>query len=178
MRICIDSNCFSKLIDDATGDIFDDKNSIIKFPRERLEHFISTNRAEIVLPTPVLTELLWVSSIEKNYLMEYLANNAAFILAPYDQRASIIHADVELPNIRNKNKVAGRSDVTANRLKFDRQILSIAKRYSVDYMVTTDSGMVKDAIRYDVITKCISTMEFPPDIRQPSLSLVQPQVAT
>lgn len=171
MRICIDSNCFAKLIDHATGELFDSKNQPITFSKQRLEHFISSNRPQIIVPAPVYSELLMISTVESKFLDEYLASNAEFIAAPYDVRAASVHAQIEKPLVQRGDKRGGR-DENMNRLKFDRQILSIAKKYSVDLVITSDNGVVKDAMRYGIQTKCISTMDLPPDIKQPSLDLV------
>lgn len=171
MRICIDSNCFAKLIDHASGELYDAKKQSISYSKERLDYFISSNRPQIILPTLIYCELLMISTVEDKFLDEYLASNAEFISAAYDVRAASIHAQIEKPLVQKNNKKAGR-DENMNRLKFDRQILAIAKKFSVDYVITSDAGMVKDALRYGIQTKCVSTMDLPPDIKQPSLDLV------
>lgn len=171
MRICIDSNYFAVLIDQATGDILDQNNDKIEYVRERLLHFIKENRAEIVLPSPVYSELLLISNVTPSLLDQHLGNNGAFITCPYDVRAARILAKVEKPAIMSNKKRAGRTETMA-RLKFDRQILSIAKQNNVEVIITSDKGFIADAKRYEIETRCVSGMDLPPNIIQPKLNLV------
>ena len=174
MRICIDSNYFAVLIDQASGTIQDQKGSAIEFVRERLLHFIKENKAEVILPSPVYSELLMISTVTTELLDKYLGNNGRFIICPYDVRAARVHAEVEKPILR-KDKRAGRNETMA-RLKFDRQILSIAKQNGVELIVTSDTGVISDSKRYDINTICVAEMDLPPSIRQPGLDLDQGEV--
>lgn len=176
MRICIDSNYFAVLIDQATGDIRDRNNNVIEFARERLLHFIKENTAEIILPSPVYSELLLISSVTADLLDKYLGNNGRFITCPYDVRSARILAEVEKPELTKGNKRSDRTETMA-RLKFDRQILSIAKRNNTEVIITSDKGFIKDACRYDLKTMCATEMELPPNIVQPKLNLVHSDVA-
>lgn len=170
MQICLDSNCFASLIDVATTELLDANKKPIAYARERLQHFIKSERPKIILPTPIYTELLLISSLDKDTLDEYLSMNSEFILSPYDLRAASTHASLEKPRVRI-DKRGGRTDTMA-KLKFDRQILSICKSIKVDVIYSTDTDFWKDANYYGVTVKCPSTLHLPPDIRQPSLELV------
>lgn len=170
MQICFDSNCFASLIDKATTPLLDAHQKPITYARERIQHYIKSERPKIIIPTPIYTELLLISSLDKDTLDEYLFNNSDFILSPYDLRAASTHAMVEKPRIRI-DKRGGRIDTMA-KLKFDRQILSICKSIKVDVIYSTDSDFWKDADHYGVTVKCPSNLPLPPDIRQPSLELV------
>jgi hypothetical protein len=171
MDVCFDSNCFAALIDKATSDLYGlDKTQPIKYAKERLQYFIKSDRPRVFVPTPIHTEILLISSIDKNIFDEFLFGNSDFILAPYDVRAASIHATTEMPRIRN-DKRGGRTETMA-KLKFDRQILSICKANKINFIFSTDTDFYKDAAFYGITVRCPSTLELPPDIRQPSLELV------
>lgn len=170
MQVCFDSNCFASLIDKATTELVDKNQKPISYARERIQHYIKSDRPKIIVPTPIYTELLLISSLEKDTLDEYLFNNSDFILSPYDLRAASTHATLEKPRIK-MDKRGGRTDTMA-KLKFDRQILSICKSIKVDVIYSTDSDFWKDAEYYGVTVKCPSLLPLPPDIRQPGLELV------
>ena len=77
MQVCFDSNCFSALIDKATSEIYGiDKTKPIKYAKERMEYFIKSERPRILVPTPIYTETLLISSIDKNVFDEFLEENS------------------------------------------------------------------------------------------------------
>ena len=177
MQVCFDSNCFAALIDKATTDIFGiDKSQPIKYAKERMQHFIKSERPRILVPTPIYTETLLISSINKDVFDEFLFGNSDFILAPYDVRAASLHATIEAPRIRI-DKRGGRIETMA-KLKFDRQILAICKANKIDFIFSTDTDFYKDAALYGITVRCPSTLDLPLDIRQPSLELVPKREST
>jgi hypothetical protein len=171
MHVCFDSNCFAVLIDKASSSLYGtDKTQPIKYAKERMQHFIKNERPTILVPMPIYTETLLISSIDKEIFDEHLFSNSYFILAPYDVRAASIHGTIE--KSRNRTDKRGGRNETMAKLKFDRQILSICKANEIDFIFSTDTDFYKDAALYGITIKCPSTLDLPPDIRQPSLELV------
>jgi hypothetical protein len=86
---------------------------------------LSDKKAKIIIPTPALTELLMGSKHTVQIYIERLKKFAAFQIRPYDERAAIeLAAQYKATQKSNKNLA---KQPAWNKLKFDRQIVAVAK---------------------------------------------------
>ncbi len=113
------------------------------FARERIEHLIDTlsdNGEKILVPTPALAELLVALGKGGAQAIADLHGEAAFRIVDFDERAAIELALMsETGQGQKKQKEqAG----TWAKVKFDRQIVAIAKVNKTKTIYSTDNGVL------------------------------------
>ncbi|WP_446471080.1 type II toxin-antitoxin system VapC family toxin [Xenorhabdus stockiae] len=119
----------------------------ITYPELRAEALldqIEANGDVIVIPTPVLAEyLLGVighNEQEKHIIM--IEKMSCFEILPFEEISALECA--QLPTLKELREMIGK-DITASKIKFDRQIVAIAKAFNINEVWTHDS---------QVFTKC------------------------
>jgi predicted nucleic acid-binding protein len=96
--------------------------------RERIEQLISDLDAEderIIIPTPVLCEFLILAGREGSLYLEKIQGAKTLLVSPFDQRAAIQLAAMELAARGKGGKRVG--GLPYQKVKFDRQIVAIAR---------------------------------------------------
>lgn len=134
---CIDS---SILIWTTKKDPTPDEETKIERIKRFIEHLHNIN-ARILLPTPVLTELLIkIPKEEHAQKITYFQKN--FIIPAFDLKSVSICAEItdHFLTERQKNKL--NIDISKVHLKFDCMIIAIAKAYNVVTLYTEDDGML------------------------------------
>ena len=121
------------------------------------ENLIKQKKIIIAIPTPVITELL--SGPVKKVSNEVLGKNIKVL--PFDYRASIECADIF--GYKNKQKEPEGSKA---KIKFDCQIIAIAKANNITTIYTNDEQLTKRAKKLGI--EVISSEELPLEA-QPSL---------
>ena len=97
---------------------------------------------KILIPTPALSEILTLAGdpeTASNILME-LAGQWVFEIAPFDQVAAV-EAAIQTIHARNAGSKKGKSLATWAKVKFDRQIVAIAKTRGVTAIYSNDSDV-------------------------------------
>ena len=121
------------------------------------ENLIKQKKIIIAIPTPVITELL--SGPVKKVSNEVLGKNIKVL--PFDYRASIECADIF--GYKNKQK---EPEGAKAKIKFDCQIIAIAKANNITTIYTDDEQLTKRAKKLGI--EVISSEELPLEA-QPSL---------
>lgn len=138
-------------IDPATG-------KPLEHAVERVEYLIrqlSRAKTKVLIPTPVLSEVLvHAGAASTQYLT--LLNQSPFRIVPFDTRAAINCAE----SIRSF-KLKGQTGGVRNKLKFDRQIVSIAQVENVEALYSDDGEMFRFGQQVGV--KVVRTYELPRD---------------
>lgn len=96
--------------------------------RERIEQLVNDLDAEderVIIPTPVLCEFLILAGPEGSIYLEKIQGAKTLLVGPFAQRAAIELAAMELA-ARGKGRKRA-SDLPYQKVKFDRQIVAIAK---------------------------------------------------
>ena len=110
--------------------------------RERLDHLINTLDSEgikLLVPTPVLSEVLVKAGDAGPQLIEELNSQVVFKIADFDQRAAVESAQINL-----KLKQSRRQSLSSGskvKTKFDVQIIAIAKVNDADIVYSQDSDL-------------------------------------
>lgn len=103
----------------------------IDLPRERIEHLIrqlEKARTKIIVPTPVLSEILVrAGSAASQEIVEKLNRLAVFRIESFDARAAIEVATMTRNAIDSAGKKRGSATGPWAKIKYDRQIVAIAK---------------------------------------------------
>lgn len=133
-------------------------NKPVEHAAERVDYLVrqlSRNRTKVLIPTPVLSEVLvHAGAAATQYLT--LLNQAPFRIVPFDTRASINCAEA----IRSYGAKGPKGSVRA-KVKFDRQIVAIAQVEQVDALYSDDTDVFKFGQQVGV--KVIRTYELPRD---------------
>lgn len=123
---------------------------------EALIDMVESSGGSIIIPTPVLAEYL--VGIDKNDHQTHLnliQRQSCFEIANFDEIAAIECA--QMPSLKEL-KLMLKSD-TANKVKFDRQIISIAKSLNVDEVWTHDKGVFNRCKELGMVVKSLADID-------------------
>ncbi len=145
---------------------------------ERIEYLIenlTADREKIVIPTPVLSEVLVHSGAAMELYLDTLNGQSAFRIAPFDQKAAI-EAAIALRDAikRGGHRVdAANPDATKTKIKFDRQIVAIAKAEGAHTIYSDDDDVHSYAGRSGLKAYRTAELNLPPEDPQQSMDLDQ-----
>lgn len=111
----------------------------------RINHLVSSlqkDRTKIIIPTPALAEVLTRAERAGADYFTKLNRSAAFRIEPFETRAAIELARMTAMAIASGDKREGLS-ATWNEIKFDRQIVAIAKVTKVSTIYSDDENLGK-----------------------------------
>jgi predicted nucleic acid-binding protein len=166
--VAIDSTMLSLLLN--PGAAAPDPNA-----RAKVEHLIAEmERAgtRIAIPTPVLSEVLIRRGVEQSQAIVATINqHAVFSIEPFDARAAIEMAELMRKETAAERKAAQKGGaVTYAKLKFDRQIFSIAKVVGASRLYTDDKGLRTLCTRVGgVVPVGLHELPLPPERQQHSM---------
>ena len=139
-----DSTTLLYLLDPSAKPPIDrDTNQPVARAKERVDLLLANfkGREEAVLiPTPVLCEVLVGAGDAGPQYLEILSDTSRFRIAPFDERAAIELAEMTRKAHSSGDLRAG-VNVTRARLRFDRQILAIARVQNEKHIYTDDGDM-------------------------------------
>lgn len=155
--------------DPATG-------KVVESAAERIEYLIenlSADEEQIVIPTPVLSEVLVHAGSAMQAYLETLNSQGAFRIAPFDQKAAVEAALAMRDAIqRGGHRVdAASPDATKTKIKFDRQIVAIAKAEGAHTIYSDDNDVHNYAKRAGLKVFRTSELERPPEDPQGKFEL-------
>jgi predicted nucleic acid-binding protein len=117
--------------------------------RERVEHLVETlekSKTKIIIPTPALAELLVLAGAAGPKYIEEIEDKAFFKVSDFDKRAAIEVSLQIREAMGSGNKKAG-SVSTWAKVKFDRQIVAIAKVEGVTTIYSDDKDLTNRGFR-------------------------------
>ena len=132
---------------------------------ERIELLIETldkEREQIVIPTPVLSEFLILAGNDGPKYLSEINKRSIFRVEAFDTRAAVELAAIELSIRATKSGRGDKRDGvqgTWAKIKFDRQIVAIAKVNRVSKIYSDDDGVEKFANRCGI--PVVKTWEMP-----------------
>ena len=164
------------VFDSAVLLLFVDPNakSDIDQAAKRIEYLIETlsaDRERIIIPTPVLSEILvHVGAALQGYL-DALNGSAAFRIAPFDQKAAVECALAIKDALDRGGWRVDASDpgATRGKVKFDRQIVAIAKVEGAHTIYTDDDDVIGYAGQAGLKARRTAELDLPPEDPQHSL---------
>lgn len=101
----------------------------VEHAKARIEHLIATlerQRAKVIIPTPVLSEVLVRAGEAAPAYLEELSRSARFRIAPFDIRAAVELAALTREALDAGDKREG-SAAPWQKIKLERQIVAIAR---------------------------------------------------
>lgn len=125
----------------------------------RIDHLVATIQKtgeRIVIPTPALSELLVKAGDAGPKYLDIIARSKFFRVAEFGLRAAVEAAVLEREARSKGPKRGAAPDATWGKVKFDRQIVAIAKAVGAKTVYTNDGQLAEhvravglDAITYD-----------------------------
>ena len=153
--------------DPATG-------SPVERAAERIAHLVSvlsSERTKIIVPTPVISELLVHAGGAMNQYLDTLNGQASFRIANFDQKAAI-EAAIAMSDAIRRGGIridASDSNTTRGKVKFDRQIVAIAKAEGASAVYSDDGDVVKYAQQAGLKAYRTADLDLPPEDPQTHL---------
>jgi rRNA-processing protein FCF1 len=147
--VLFDAGILIKLLDARTPDS----------QRAKLDYLIATlqkTKTKILIPTPALAEFYIKADPE---VVANFKGKSAFIIASFDEKAAVECSISIAGAIRAGNKKASQPDAGWQKIKFDHQIMAIAKCNRATTIYSEDEGLRRFAERLGI--KALSTRDLP-----------------
>mgnify|MGYP003393269564 CR=1 FL=1 len=167
--LCVDSTFLGLLIhpDAVAGEPVDRLQDRLEMVRKSWD----VDREKIIIPTPVLSEFLILAGNDGPAYLDKIHKTSNFEIKPFDEMAAIELAAIQV-GITNKQSKSEqkRSSATGTwaKIKFDRQIVAIAKANNASAIYSDDDNVKTFAEAQGI--KVIKTRELPlPEPEAPGL---------
>ncbi len=170
--VVIDSTMLLLLFRPATRVPTNAEGKAIVAPKERMDFLVEgleKDRTRILVPTPALSEILVRAGARASQeIVDEITKHAVFRVEPFDTRAAIELAAMgreDLARPRAKRDEAA----TYAKLKFDRQIVAIAKVNQATAMYSDDKDLRALASRTGMKVIGLQDLPLPPEAHQTTL---------
>lgn len=132
---------------------------------------LSGQHSRILIPTPVLAEVLVRANAAKiQEIVDSLNRTAVFQVEPFDQRAAIEHAILTKEGRSARKARRTGNEETWAKLKFDWQIIAIAKVNNVTTLYSDDLDLRPKAERANLEVIGLSDLPLPKAAAQKELA--------
>ena len=156
-------------LDPATGKPVDNPEARISSLIRQLEK----NKTKIIIPTPALSELLVTADKISSELIENIQKSSVFTIAPFDTLAAIEVAEMTRHAKVSGNK-RGNAEGTWAKVKYDRQIIAIAKVNRAQTIYSDDVNLRNFAESVGIKVIGVADIPLPPEARQGNLLSYKP----
>ena len=174
MSVVFDTNMMLLLVDPNVPVPPDpDTGQPVQEPAKRLNHLFATlqkAREKIIIPTPVLAEL--VTLAEKAgpaYVSHFHRYGSVFLIEAFDERAAVELALMTTVAKRSSGGLRAGSTESMAKIKFDRQILAIAKVAGAAVIYSDDKNLRQFAKANNIATTKLAELPLPPEDLQQSI---------
>lgn len=166
MIVVVDSSALALLVNhDANPPTDPSTGAALTLARERIEKFVGDMDAKndvLVVPTPVLAEILVKAGQGAGEVKQQLGALARVRVVPFDELAAVELAAMTIEIAAGGDKRGGDAQPW-QKVKFDRQIIAIARVAQASLLYADDANLVATARRMGMTA--ISTWELPvPDV--------------
>jgi predicted nucleic acid-binding protein len=136
---------------------------------------LDEQKTHIIIPTPVLAEVLMKRFSERARLIQALRRSPRITLAEFGAAAAAVSAELMA---RKWPKPSDRSaEWSRHRLKFDLQIVAIAQVNNAAVVYTTDKQLAAHCRTEGMAALGFADLPMP-DVRQSVMDLIPPSAAT
>lgn len=146
----------------------------VEAAKERIDHqvkLLNKDKAVLLIPTPALSELLTILD-EKAIpaVLNEISKSSRFKVVAFDQKAAIEAALMTRAAI---SEGRGKKDALQasiwSKIKFDRQIMAIAKASGADILYSDDPDMLTHGKRAGIQVIKTEDLPIPPDAEIPPI---------
>jgi predicted nucleic acid-binding protein len=145
-------------------------------PKDRIEHLVNEldrTNAKLIIPTPALSEaLVYAGADASQKIVDELTKWSVFQIEPFDTRAAIEVAAMARAALGRRKR--GDSTATYAKLKYDRQIVAIAKVNGAATIYSDDGDVRAIAGEAGIQVKGLADLPLPPQNPQRELTLPMP----
>ncbi len=166
MILTVDSSALALLVNPSGEPPTDPSGAPVPHARERIEHLLASLNATdtIIVPTPVLAEMLVVADEGAPAVLEQLTGQARLRIEAFDMRAAVETAMMTRAAKAAGDKRGGSSS-PYQKVKVDRQIVAIARVHRSTRLYADDRNLVTFARALDM--DVVSTWELPlPEVEE------------
>ncbi|MGH9904545.1 MAG: hypothetical protein ACRD8U_03045 [Pyrinomonadaceae bacterium] len=139
---------------------------------ERVEFLLkglSEREVRVMVPTPVISEFLIKGGKNKDQFAQAFISSRNFVVGDFDIRAAIELAHLNDPDLQSGKPLD--PVVTKAKIKFDRQVVAIAKVEGADTLYTDDTGLRDVALANGLRVVMTWYLSLPPEDPQGKLGL-------
>lgn len=159
--VLFDAGILIKLLDPRTSDI----------QRDNLDYLVSClqkSKTKILIPTPALSEFYVKADPD---VLAAFKGRSAFIIVPFDERSAVECSISVADALRSGNKKGVQAEASWQKIKFDHQIVAIAKANGATTIYSEDGGLRKFAVSLGLIAQCTDDLPENPASKQQRLDL-------
>jgi len=146
----------------------------IQKPKERIEYLVqqlSKAKTQIIIPTPALSEaLVRAGAAASQQIVDHLQRYSVFRIEPFDTRAAIEVAAMTRTAL-DSGKKRGPSSSTWAKVKYDRQIVAIAKVAGATTIYSDDGDVATLAKAAKINVVGLADLPLPPEDAQLKMEL-------
>jgi hypothetical protein len=157
---------------DVPARAIDFRGNAIDHVPDRIAYLVKTieaSKSRIVIPTPVVSELLVrVSAEETQRILDEINGAAVFRIEPFETRAAIELAVMTRLALGDGDKKGGSNEPWA-KVKFDRQIVAIARVVQATAIYTDDTNLAATSKMVGIPAVGLSELQLPPETAQGQL---------
>lgn len=136
--------------------------------RLKLMHLVESVdklRGKILLPTPAVAEFLVLADQAALAVLDGLKRKASVLPAPFDLAAAFELSQMDAACIGRGDKRDG-SPREWQKIKIDRQLVAIAKRFGAQLIVSEDGDVRAAALRAGIAMSSVGDLPIPDEARQ------------
>ena len=137
---------------------------------------LSDNKDTVLIPTPVLAEFLVRGGKSKSERLQLIKKSKAFAIRPFDEKAAIECALMEETD-GNAGKALDENQTRA-KVKFDRQIVAVAKSLGAHTIYTGDENLAARARKSKIAAVLTWELPAPPLAQQMTIDEVPDEDVT
>jgi predicted nucleic acid-binding protein len=138
-------------------------------PKERIEYLVqrlNNAKTKIIIPTPALSEaLVRAGAVASQQIVDHLQRYSVFSIESFDTRAALEVAAMSREALV-KGKKRGASDATWAKVKYDRQIVAIAKVHGATTIYSDDGDIAVLGKRAKIEVVGLADLPLPPQKAQ------------
>ena len=134
---------------------------------EGLLEGLDSRESVIIVPTPVLSELLIRAEGRQPEVLAAITGRRAVEIAPFDVQAAVENAALR----RTQKRAGGRTSQAKNEVRFDLQILAIARARGAQIMYTDDASLRSRCAVEKMVVRGIADLPIPESKRQIAMAL-------
>ena len=145
--------------------------------KDRIEFFIAQltkQREKIIIPTPSLSEALIKAGEAAPQYLDIMRNSRFFQISPFSSTAAVEAAELMRQRIAKLGTLKGDSLDSRAKVKFDHQIVAIARVTRATSIFTDDDGLQKLAASLGIAAQGVASLPLPPEDPQTSLDFTPP----
>ncbi len=141
----------------------------INHPKERIEYLVqrlNNAKVKIIIPTPALSEaLVRAGAAASQQIVDHLQRYSVFSIESFDTRAALEVAAMSREALV-KGKKRGASDATWAKVKYDRQIVAIAKVHGATTIYSDDGDVAVLGKHAKIEVVSLADLPLPPQKAQ------------